>query len=510
MKKKKGLRRSDILYHIIKGWRLIVLFTIIGATIGAVLIGAGYIRGEVSREYRINSSFAVITPKESEIDKKNNNISVSKSMTATAMYIVKSRKNMKAVVDRLNLRGVSAGDIAGNLSLSRQGETEVVEMTLLWRSEKEGLAIMQAINEVSSKSIADTLKAGSVSIINEPSASFIIGGSIGFSTMLYGAVFGLAAGVLLCVLRFLIAPTLINEDDVISLFGIDSLGAIPLDKRYSYTKPLMKTEISVMDDIKSAAHLLLSRLEAAGVNKLYVTSTTHVEGKTRLIADFALQFARLGKKTLLIDCNLADPRLGALFYDELKYEQTLNSLYRGDSDQLDAILHVNGCLDILPTVLEKNPESLNDPLLVELKRVMNGYDYVFIDAAPVGEDAEVLRLNEIADTALYIVRYDYARIDDIKRAMWRIAKSDIPVVGVVFNFTFSWRQAIINTPRRLNTALRRVEKRKKKDEKRRTAYKALKSEGKRVKLRKAAAPVEFPDDAQQANAEDAKKPPREE
>ena len=471
MKKNKALRRSDILYHLIKGWRVILLFTAIGVAAGVVIIGAGFIRGEVSREYRITSSLAVVTALPTE--EGNNNVNAARTVSDTAIYIIKSQNNMERVVNDLGLRGINAADIGRNLNVSKYGETEVLELTLLWRSEKEGLSIMNSINKVSTNAIRDVIKIGAVTVINEPKASFIVGGNINISMWIYAAVAGLLIGLGICILRFLIAPTLINEDDIASIFGIDTLGSLALDKTYARSKPMKNTDLPIMDDIKSVAHLLISHMENARVNKLYVTSTGHDEGKTRLIADIALNLARLGKKTLLIDCDLSNPKLGALFFDDIKYEQTLNSLYRGDSDKLDAILHVNGCLDLLPTVLEKNPEDINDPLLAELKKVSEGYDYVLIDAAPVGVDAEVLRLNEVVDTVLYVVRYDYMKLDDIKRSMLRIAKSGIPVVGAVFNCVINWRQTIINTPKHLAAALKREEKKREKQEKRHEAYKDM-------------------------------------
>ena len=488
MKKNNGLRKSDILYHIIKGWRVILLLTIIGIISGVVLIGASYIRGEVTREYKITSSFAVITTRQDvavdlktlndilkdeskEVEKSEyNNLNAARSMTDTVIYIIKSQKNMQAVIDGLELRGVSANDISRNLSLTKQGETEIVEMTLLWRSEKEGLNIMDAINKVSSTTITETLKVGSISVINEPKASFIVGGNISISTLIYATVIGLLVGVGICILKFLIAPTLINENDVKAIFGIDTLGSLPLDKEYARNKPLQRSELPIYEEIKSVSHLLITHMERARAKRLYITSTIHDEGKTRLLADIAMQLSRLGKKTLLIDCDLANPKLGALFFNDLKYEQTLNSLYRGESDRLDAILHVNGCLDLLPTVLENNPEDLNDALLAELEKVMDGYDFVLIDAPPIGVDAEVLRLNEIADTVLYVVRYDDAKLFDIKNSMQRIAKSGIPVVGAVFNCVINWRQTIINTPKRMSAALKREEKKRKKEEKKRQQY----------------------------------------
>ena len=56
MNKKTTLKKSDIVYHLLKGWRVILLFTLTGLIIGILVIGAGYVRGEMSKEYRISSS----------------------------------------------------------------------------------------------------------------------------------------------------------------------------------------------------------------------------------------------------------------------------------------------------------------------------------------------------------------------------------------------------------------------------------------------------------------------
>lgn len=464
--KKKGLKKSDIFYHIVKGWRLIVIFTLVGLVAGVAIIGFGYVRGEMTREYRITSSVAVIAVNSNGRYSENNreplksDIDFARGFTDSAIYIIKSQRNLQAVVDQVSLQGVSVNDISRNLTVSRYGDTEIIELTLLWRTEKEGLEIMNAITSVSHSTMIATEKIGGVAVINEPRSTFIVGGNISLSTWIYSAIFGLVAGVVFCILRFLLGATVVNEIDLEEIFSLDSLGSIPLNVNYARAKPLSEESQVIEDEIKSVTHLLINRLELAGANKLYITSTQHGEGKSRLIADIALQFAFLGKKTLLIDCDFKNPMLGTLFSQDLTYIQSLNSLYRGDSDKIDAIVPINGCLDLLPTVLEENPAALNDAMLGQLAAVMDGYDYVMIDTAPVGVDAEVLRLNEIVDTAVYVVKCDDTKVEDIKNALFRIAKSGIPVAGGVFNCVVNWKQTILNTPRRLAASLKREAKRR--------------------------------------------------
>ena len=130
------------------------------------------------------------------------------------------------------------------------------------------------------------------------------------------------------------------------------------------------------------------------------------------------------------------------------------------------MLHINGCLDLLPVILEKVPDNFNDAMLNAVSKVMENYDYVLIDAAPIGVDAEALRLNEITDAALFVVRSDYASVDNIKKAIHRLDKSGIPVIGGIFNAASSWKDAFKRTKKqmdRLDRLVSRQNKKKKKE-----------------------------------------------
>ena len=83
----------------------------------------------------------------------------------------------------------------------------------------------------------------------------------------------------------------------------------------------------------------------------------------------------------------------------MDYAHTLNALYRGDSSAEEAITNLTGYLDLLPSILESREIPLGDALLRLIKDLSQNYDYVLMDAAPVGQVAETLSLNRIADTA---------------------------------------------------------------------------------------------------------------
>ena len=181
---KKIIKKSDTFYHIVKGWRIILLFTLIGLIIGVSVIGFGYIRGEMTREYKISTSVVLVALNadgrytEDTKDPYKSDIEFARGLTSSAIYIIKSRRNMQAVVDSLGLQGVSASSISRNLSVSNYNDTEILEMTLLWGTEKEGMEIMEAITKVSRQTMLDTMRIGDLSVVNEPKADFIVGGNI--------------------------------------------------------------------------------------------------------------------------------------------------------------------------------------------------------------------------------------------------------------------------------------------------------------------------------------------
>ena len=88
---------------------------------------------------------------------------------------------LDVAIGKLDLIGISTKDINKNLTAKQYNETQIVELTLYWRSAEEGVKILEAINSVSPAILIDTLKIGGVSVVNKPTARYIIGGSVNAS-----------------------------------------------------------------------------------------------------------------------------------------------------------------------------------------------------------------------------------------------------------------------------------------------------------------------------------------
>lgn len=438
------IRVGDVIYGIIKHRVLILALTVVGLMIGVFLSGLSFLRGEMSKEYMITSSFSVNTQTNSGMftsgyDFPNyNDINMAENITDAVTYVVKSDKMLTRVIDSLGLLGVTTKDIGDNIKFSQYNETQIIEMSLYWRSAKEGINILSEINRLAPEVLQETLRIGSVSVINEPSSEYLVGGSL--NIILWGsmAILGFGLGIGITMLELIMHPTLLNVQDIEKVFGMEVLCEIADDKAYFGRRRSVLLEDEehspVGESFASAAHIIQNHMRKRETpHIIYITSALRGEGKTSMIANLAVQLSDLEKRVLLIDFDMKNPNLGRFFLDNVDYDHSLNALYVGDITEKDAVTTLTGYLDLIPTVFEKSSIPLDSNLFNVVRKLADGYDYVLIDTAPIGFTADPMSLGQIASAALFVVHYDAASMHEIKDSLERIEKSGVSVLGCLVN-----------------------------------------------------------------------------
>lgn len=68
-----------------------------------------------------------------------------------------------------------------------------------------------------------------------------------------------------------------------------------------------------------------------------------------------------------------------------------------------------------------------------IQRLAGKYEYIIMDSAPVGEVSETLSLNRVANTVLYVIKYDSTPLPAIQNALEKLDKSGIRVLGCMVN-----------------------------------------------------------------------------
>jgi len=442
------LRVGDLLYAAFKRWKMILALGLMGFVCGFAFSGVSYLRGNYT-SYEINCSVAITSQSATGAFTNNssylssNDFHLAEDMVDAATFVMKSNRVLRTAIDNAGLVSVTAKDVSQNLEINRYNETQVLQLTLNWNNEEAGVRLMNALLDASSEILPETLMVGSVAIIDEPEATYLMGGSGYASLWVIFTLLGLMAGMGMAVLELLMRPTLLNLKDVEDVLGLETLGSIPKNDDYFRKDTQLLSEkhsadADAVQNFASAAYILSNRFGTKEKqHRFYVTSAEDGEGKSTVAANLALQLSDMEKRTLLLDLNTRAPSLGGMFLQTVEYSRTLNALYKGESAEQDAVISLTGYLDLLPMVLERNAVPLDGTLFEFLEKIMEPYEYVVIDASSVGRSSDVLRLNKLANNVLFVVRYDATPLPAVQDAIEKLDKSGVRVLGCVVNETQS-------------------------------------------------------------------------
>lgn len=431
------IRVGDLLYAIGKRWKMILAFALVGCGFGAALSGISYVQGNYTN-YRINCSIAVTSQSETGNFTGNssyfnpNDFYLAQDMVDAVGYVMKSERVLREAAESVRIVDPDPVAIARNLDIERYNETQIIEISLKWHDADTGIRLMNAILDTSREVLPKTLMVGSVSTIDEPQAEYIMGmGGLSHIWLITG-VMGFIMGAGMAMLELIMRPTLLNLKDVENVFGLETMGIIPNDQEYFRDGRVIlekdgMTDSAVRQNFTSAAYILQNRLGLKDETcSFYVTSAEEGEGKSTVAAN-------LEKKVLLVDLNTRNPRLGSMFLHSVDYSRTLNALYKGETDPLEAVISLTGYLDLLPSVLERNAIPMDGQVFDFIRGLEKDYDYVIIDTPSVGQVSDVLSLNQIAQAVLFVIRYDDVALPMIQNAIDKLDKSGIRILGCVVN-----------------------------------------------------------------------------
>ena len=444
------VRVSDLLFALQKRWMIIVALSLVGFTFGLILSAMTVVQSSY-QTYTISGSFAVTSKNVygkyvGGYDAPNiNDFHLAEDMVDAVRYVLRSDHVLNEVINQNELLGYTIPQLRSAITVTQYNTTQVLEMKIVWRNAEEGVALWNAIVETASGILPETLQLGSLAIINEPQAEQIGVVGSGSNKVVLLTLLGFSAGIGYAVIELLMHPTLNNVRDVETLFGMETIGVIPRDTDFYKRKGSIMTQEDVgnsvvVQNFSAAAYILRNRLGTRDEHHcFYVTSAALGEGKTTVAANLAIQLSDMEHRVLLIDFDTRNPRLGALFLNKVDYAQSLNALYRGDATEEEAITTLSGFLDLLPAVLEHNAISVDSTLIELVEKLKQNYEYVILDAPPVGVVSGTLSLNQVANTALFVIGYDISSLPEIQSSLEKLYKSGTRVLGCIVNNVVSGR-----------------------------------------------------------------------
>lgn len=250
-----------------------------------------------------------------------------------------------------------------------------------------------------------------------------------------GLLIGLAAGVAQALIRQQLDSSF-RDRDQLTKTGLPLIGELNFE-RSAVKAPILLPDMQASRRAEAFRQMrtnLRFMNAASPVSVIVLTSSVKDEGKTTTAANLAISFAEAGRRTLLVDADLRQPRLQE--YLGLSAESGLTSLLIGDAT-VDEVVQPWGDHDLKvitsgPT--PPNPSELLGSSAMEnlVQQLRNSYEVVIIDTPPLLPVTDAAVVATVADGVILIVRNGKTRSDQVSKSLETLTAVGARVLGSVF------------------------------------------------------------------------------
>lgn len=397
----------------------------------------------------------------------NGDLTTSQTLVNSYIVILKSRATLLDVLDYADSNR-SYDQLKSMISADDVDGTEVFRVTVTSTDPKEAELLANAIAHVIPSRIAAIVEGSSAKVVDF--AVLPKGPSYpnNMRNMFLGLLVGFALSVGFVILVEIFDVTIKDEEDLMGCCSYPILATVPNMNRstkhsysygrYHYGKHTSKKKKDIDDgnsqksivggDIgftaSEAYKLLRTKLQYSFADEktcriFSISSASSGEGKSVTAINLVYSLAQLGKRVLLIDCDMRRPTVA---------EKLSLSKYPGLSEHLTGII---GLEEVIQTYTDAkygatfkaitagnrppNPVELMNSTKMDtfLKQLRERFDYIVMDMPPIGDVSDALISAKFADGVLLVVRQDYGSKVAVHEAIQQFEFVNAKILGVLFN-----------------------------------------------------------------------------
>ena len=432
---------TNFFHAIKKSWKKMLIFILIGS-ISCTLYENFIYRAS----YTASSTYAVYLNSSSSGETGSNyyNNSVAKQVGETFPYILTSSILQRKVAIALGIDSVP-GEITAKVKENTNFLTISVKDTEPQRAYDTLQAVINNYQEVSEPIIGrvtmDSLDE--TGIPATPDTEKNLKGKA-----IEGGILGLLMGILYALIMIFVRKTILREEDCKKKINIKCLGTIPhvREKERSKKIEMHPTVIkkNIDRDFVEGFQIVRNKIEQSAkqhnLKSILITSAMSGEGKSTVAVNIALSLAKAGKNVALVDADLRNPSDSEIL--QIKEGKGLIDYLKGNAEFSECIMQGKEILSTpLPLLyikggkpVEDGAEVLANHRIKELIEILEQkMDYVIIDTPPVGLLTDCSILAQYVDGAVFVVKQDYVKANDILESMENLTDSNVYMMGCVLN-----------------------------------------------------------------------------
>jgi capsular exopolysaccharide synthesis family protein len=335
------------------------------------------------------------------------------------------RDVLQSSFDRLEAENVRQGERLIELEqLEREtSTTRTLYETLLTRLRET------SVQRGLQKADARVLTNASVGRYVEPRKSRIL---------LFSALLGAIVGAVVVLWRESGQNGFRTPDELADSSGLPVLGQVPKmpirspNQLVSYLTG--NPTSAAVEAIRNLRTSIMMSMRAAGSHVLLSTSSVPGEGKTTQAVSLAHNYATLGKKVLLVECDLRRRTLDN-YFSVPAAKEGLSALAMGEARLEDCIVRssISGLDVLLSQEMEINAADffLSAEFEALIAKLRETYEIIILDAPPVLPVTDSRILGRLSDMILFSVAWDRTDRDQLAAALAEFDAFDRSMIGLV-------------------------------------------------------------------------------
>lgn len=189
----------------------------------------------------------------------------------------------------------------------------------------------------------------------------------------------------------------------------------------------------LIEQFRGLAATLHHAQQANGIRSVMITSATQGDGKTLTAVNLALVLAESYRsRVLLIDADLRRPSIPSVA--DFGNASGLSEALRATHEQKLALVSITPRLTLLPAgqPIANSIEALTSPRMRQiLDEAASRFDWVILDAPPVGPTTDASLLTQMVDGTLFVIHAGRTQFAEVSKAIESLGRERI--LGVVLN-----------------------------------------------------------------------------
>jgi capsular exopolysaccharide synthesis family protein len=437
-----------------KKWIVVVIIMLI--TFAGIIYSYNFVEAKYKSSTTIlileNKSYSVetITSEDSNEEIIQYEISRTSNLISNCRELIKSKTFVQAVIDNLKINE-NVGSIINSITVSTISGTDSIEITVTNANSEIASKIANEVANVFSKKIKEVYDGDieDIYVIDEavPSAiPYNINHKKDISVAFILSVVLACAFVIVC---YFFDNKIRTSKDIKEIAKLKNLVNIPIEKNKKLdAMPELVTFLNPNSVTSEAFRMLRTnaqffKFDSNDSKTFLVSSCFEEDEKSYVCANFAITFAQIGKKVVLIDSDVKHGIQSKLFnIPNVKglsnYLSNLDENGIKTNEDLGKIIYETNIknLNLITsgTCLSNFSELLLSSKLQEMIEFLkNYYDVIIFDGAPITPATDSLILAKLLDNTILVTKYNKTKKADLQKAKECMENVSGKIVGTCIN-----------------------------------------------------------------------------